>query len=75
MATRKTTLTLALGSALATALAAAPAGASENPFASQSLAQGYMVASKAMEGKCGEGKCGSKPPDAKQIECNSSEGK
>ena len=36
-------LTLALGSALAASLASAPATAA-NPFASQALAKGYMVA-------------------------------
>ena len=48
-------LTLALGSALAASLASAPATAA-NPFASQALAKGYMVA--ATEAKCGQGKCG-----------------
>lgn len=34
-----------------------------NPFAMQSLTNGYMLAAagKASEGKCGEGKCGGAP--------------
>jgi len=56
---QKSTLGLALGSAIAAGLASAPAAA-DNPFAAQALAGGYMVAAadKAMEAKCGEGKCG-----------------
>ena len=55
----QTALTLALGSALAATLASAPVSAADNPFASQSMAKGYMVAERGgMEGKCGEGKCG-----------------
>ncbi len=65
--TKQTALTLALGSAIAASLAAAPVSAAENPFAAQSMDKGYMVADadKAKEGKCGakkdkEGKCGGK---------------
>lgn len=62
----KTLISVAVGTAFAASLAAAPlALAAENPFALQSLDKGYMVADhheakpKAMkEGKCGEGKCG-----------------
>jgi uncharacterized low-complexity protein len=56
---QKSTLTLALGSAIAAGLASGPAAA-DNPFSAQALAGGYRVAAadKAMEGKCGEGKCG-----------------
>lgn len=63
---QQTALTLALGSALAATLASAPAAA-DNPFGSQSMSKGYMVAAmdgkcggatKAKDGKCGEGKCG-----------------
>jgi uncharacterized low-complexity protein len=60
MASRKTALTLALGSAVAATLVAAPlANANDNPFKLQSLKSGYQVAdTKGKEGKCGEGKCG-----------------
>jgi uncharacterized low-complexity protein len=60
MAQKKTALTLALGTAFAASLAAAPAvNAAENPFKMESLKGGYQVAdSKEKEGKCGEGKCG-----------------
>ena len=54
-------LTLALGTAFAASLAAAPAvNAAENPFKLDSLKNGYQVADadKSKEGKCGEGKCG-----------------
>jgi uncharacterized low-complexity protein len=63
MNTRKSGLTLALTAAIGVA---GMAQASGNPFAMQSLQQGYQVAAaddKVMEGKCGgakgmEGKCG-----------------
>jgi len=63
---QQTALTLALGSALAASLASAPTTAADNPFGSQSMGKGYMVAAaegkcggaKAKDGKCGEGKCG-----------------
>ena len=60
MASRKTVLTLALGSAVAATLVTAPlANADDNPFKLQSLKSGYQVAdNKGKEGKCGEGKCG-----------------
>lgn len=60
MARKKTAMTLALGTAFAASLAAAPiANAAENPFQMDSLQKGYQVADlKAEEGKCGEGKCG-----------------
>jgi len=72
MASKKTALTLALGSTIAATLAATPVSAAENPFAAQTLQKGYMVAEaapdpvgKAAEAKCGakkdkEGKCGAK---------------
>jgi uncharacterized low-complexity protein len=54
----KKPLSIALGAAFATSLAAAPvANAADNPFAMSELSSGYMVAEMA-EGKCGEGKCG-----------------
>lgn len=66
MSSKKTLVSVAVGSAFAASLGVAPvATAAENPFALQSLDKGYMVADhheakpKAMkEGKCGEGKCG-----------------
>jgi uncharacterized low-complexity protein len=80
MASKKSVLTLALGSAFAAGLVSAPvANAASNPFALQSLDSGYMVAEhndghtkmqkegKCGEGKCGEGKCGGKK-DAKAME-------
>lgn len=61
MASRKTALTLALGTAFAASLAAAPVvNAAGDPFEMDSLNGGYQVAQadKNKEGKCGEGKCG-----------------
>lgn len=66
MSSKKTLISVAVGSAFAATLGAAPAVfAAENPFALQSMDKGYMVAehhegkAKTMkEGKCGEGKCG-----------------
>ena len=65
---KKSIMSLALGSALAVALGGASiASASESPFAVQSLGKGYMVAEshygqKTDDGnkKSGEGRCGSK---------------
>jgi uncharacterized low-complexity protein len=66
----KNTLSLAIGTAFTVSLATAPvANAAENPFATNTLDSGYMVAmnlegDKAdKEGKCGEGKCGDKECD------------
>lgn len=70
MASKKTALTLVLGSALAATLLAAPASATENPFAAQVMQKGYMVAEsdKAAEaGKAVEAKCGAKK--AKEAKC------
>ncbi|UCD68043.1 MAG: hypothetical protein JSW48_14845 [Betaproteobacteria bacterium] len=61
MASKKTTLSLAIGSAFVASIAATPiAGAADNPFHMDSLKSGYQVAgvAKGEEGKCGEGKCG-----------------
>jgi len=60
MAEKKTALTLALGTAFAASLVAAPAvNAAENPFKMESLKNGYQVAdNKGKEGKCGDAKCG-----------------
>lgn len=74
MNANKTSLTLALTAALGVAGVAHAAG---NPFAVQSLSQGYMVADahgKTAEGKCGgdkakEGKCGGDKTKAKDGKC------
>lgn len=60
MAEKKTVLALALGTAFAASLAAAPAiNAADNPFKMDSLKNGHQVAdNKSKEGKCGEAKCG-----------------
>ena len=61
MAHKKPALTLALGTAFAASLAAAPVlQAAENPFQMDSLKSGYQVAQadKQKDGKCGDGKCG-----------------
>ncbi|MEW6332153.1 MAG: hypothetical protein AB1560_11910 [Pseudomonadota bacterium] len=71
----KTSLTLALTAMIG---AAGIAHAASNPFAAQSLSQGYLVADahgKTAEGKCGgdkakEGNCGgSKTTKAKDGKC------
>lgn len=72
MSSKKTVISVAVGSAFVATLGAASAAfAAENPFALQPLDKGYMVADhheakpKAMkEGKCGEGKCGMGMADA-----------
>ena len=68
------TLSIVLGAAFATTLAASNvANASEagaNPFAMNNLEGGYQV---AKEGKCGEGKCGGK--ETKKMEGKCGEGK
>ncbi len=65
---KQTTLTLALGSAIAASFIAAPVSA-DSVFSAQALKGGYMVAAaddKAKEGKCAgaakakEGNCGAK---------------
>lgn len=74
MSKRKSVISVALGSALATTLCSASiASAAENPFSIQPLEKGYMIAygdkkkadeHKSGEGKCGENKCGAKMADA-----------
>lgn len=80
MSHKKTVLTLALGSALATSLGASATGSGENPFAAQPLTKGYMVAAadekspaKAAEGKCGDMK--SDKPAAKSDKAKADEGR
>lgn len=58
MASKKTVIGLALGSAFAAGMASTAANAVDNPFAVKSLDRGYMVAAVGMDGKCGQGKCG-----------------
>ena len=66
MLSKKSLISVAIGSTFAATLGGAPiASAADNPFAMQSLDRGYMVAQadKMGEGKCGgtkgsEGKCG-----------------
>lgn len=67
MKSNKTSISLALTAALGTSGAAL--AADSNPFAMQSLEQGYMLAQsdKAGEGKCGEGKCGSNAKQKQQA--------
>ena len=64
MNAKLSTLSLAIGSAFAISLVAAPvANAANNPFGMQQLNSGYLVA-EAKDGKCGgdkksaDGKCG-----------------
>jgi len=71
---RNTHLTIALAASIGAAagIAGYAQAASSNPFAMQSLNNGYMVASaetKSKEGKCGEGKCGGNKTKAKEGKC------
>ena len=61
MSTKKTALSLAVGTAFAaTALLAPVVHAADNPFSLTKLDSGYQLAEadKAKDGKCGEAKCG-----------------
>jgi uncharacterized membrane protein len=60
MPSKKSIISLAIGSAVAATLGTASiASAGENPFAAQSLEKGYMVAeSQKGDKKYGEGRCG-----------------
>ncbi|HVW63816.1 MAG TPA: hypothetical protein VHB01_02290 [Nitrosospira sp.] len=51
-------ISIAIGSAFAAVSAVPMASAADNPFASQSLSKGYMVADAHKHQKSGEGKCG-----------------
>ena len=72
MPSKKSIISMAVGSAFAATLGTASViSAAENPFAMQSLDKGYMVADahkygekKGGEGKCGEGRCGAAMADA-----------
>jgi uncharacterized low-complexity protein len=71
----KTSLTLALTTALGTSGLAVADG---NPFSMQSLSHGYMVAEASMpggEGKAAEGKCGGSKAPAKSAEGKCGEAK
>jgi uncharacterized low-complexity protein len=73
--TMKKSLSIALGTTFAAAMAASPvANADANPFGMQNLESGYM---QVAEGKCGEGKCGEgkmkmKKDKAKEAKCGES---
>jgi len=75
MSNKTKSLSIVLGAAFATTLAASNlANASEagaNPFAMNNLQGGYQVAA---EGKCGEGKCGGNK-EKKKMEGKCGEGK
>lgn len=70
-------VTLSIGAAvMASALSISPLQASENPFATTDLQNGFMIAGKDAEGKCGEGKCGEgKSEDKGKAEGKCGEGK
>ena len=68
MQSKKTAVSLAIGSAILASFAIAPvASGADNPFKMDSLKDGYQVvaAKKSNEGKCGEGKCGARGSNAK----------
>jgi uncharacterized low-complexity protein len=63
-------LTASIGAAvLASALSAGSIQASENPFASSELGNGFMLAGKDHEGKCGENKKGHEGKKDKEGKC------
>jgi uncharacterized low-complexity protein len=67
-------LSVAIGSAFA-AVTLMPVAHAANPFAADTLQNGYQVAqadAKAKDGKCGEGKCGA---DKKKKDGKCGEGK
>ncbi|PLW81038.1 hypothetical protein CWI75_17845 [Kineobactrum sediminis] len=72
--TSKITQTIAGISFLAGSLAFPLSAAAENPFSAIDLGNGYQVASKDAEGKCGEGKCGG-AEETKTAEGKCGEGK
>lgn len=67
MDTKKTALTLAVGSAFAASLTLTAAHAADNPFGMQALKSGYMVADAHMskDGNSGAAKSQSKAKDGK----------
>ena len=63
-------LAITLGTAFAAGIGStSAANAEENPFGLAKLSEGYMVAEKGAEGKCGEGKCGGEKAKAKEGKC------
>ena len=73
MVSKKTALSLAIGSAFAASVAVAPvASAADNPFEMDSLKDGYQIiaAKKSKEGKCGEGRCGGGGAKNKKAKSN-----
>lgn len=73
MQNRQKTLSLAVSSAFAFSIAAAPISAAENPFAFTTLSSGYQVADhhdKDAEGKCGAGKCGASMKNDAEGKCS-----
>jgi len=75
MVSKKTVVSLAIGSAFAASVAIAPvASAADNPFEMDSLKDGYQIiaAKKSKEGKCGEGRCGGGGTKAKKSSSNKS---
>ncbi|KPK34371.1 MAG: hypothetical protein AMJ66_03910 [Betaproteobacteria bacterium SG8_40] len=78
MASKKTAVSLVIGSAFAATMAAAPiASAADNPFQMDSLKNGYQIAgvAKGEENKCGEAKCGGATDDDKGGEAKCGEAK
>ncbi len=65
---------MAVGTALATSVAAVAVAADQNPFTMTTLSAGYMLDGHG-EGGCGEGKCGEAKGDDKGDEGSCGEGK
>ena len=75
MSNKKSIISIAVGSAFAATLGAAPiASAADNPFAIQSLDRSYMVAQGYGEMKAGEGKCGGMKAGEDKCGAKASEG-
>ena len=75
MVSKKTVVSLAIGSAFAASVAIAPvASAADNPFEMDSMMDGYQIiaAKKSKEGKCGEGRCGGGGTKTKKSSSNKS---
>jgi len=80
---KKAVVTTAIG--LASALAFGAAHAAQNPFAMQDLGNGYQVAEKGKDAKCGgdkakemkakEGKCGAESKKGKDAKCGGDKAK
>lgn len=77
MSSKKSIISMAVGSVFAATLGVPIVAAADNPFAMQSLDKGYMVADahkygekKGGEGKCGEGTCGEGKCGAAMADAN-----